>query len=98
MHKWLGMTMFPRSDTRTMRIDELKLMYAMVKRRKISPVKFMMNQWFEVFTLVGDVECSSLVTRIAQNLGLLNDALVSYIDEGRLYIVFLSCPYARKEK
>lgn len=28
MHKWLGMTMFPRSK------DELKLIYAMVKERK----------------------------------------------------------------
>ena len=37
---------------------------------------------------MGDVECTSLVTWIAQNLGLLNNALVSYIDEERLYIDF----------
>ena len=45
----------------------------------------MMNQWFEVFTLVGDVECSSLVTRIATNMGLLHTSLLSLI---RLYIDF----------
>ena len=33
MHKWLGMTLFPRNDTRTVRTDDLKLMYAMVKRK-----------------------------------------------------------------
>ena len=37
---------------------------------------------------MGDVECTSLVTQIAQNLGLLNNASVSYIDEERLYIDF----------
>jgi len=88
MHKWLAMTMFPRSSTRTVKIDELKLMYAMVKRRKISPVKFMMNQWLEVFTLVADVKCTSLVTRIATNMGLLYTSLLTLIIEPCLYIDF----------
>jgi hypothetical protein len=52
----------------------------MVKRRKVSPIKFMMNQWKEVFELKGDVECTSLVTSIAQNLGLLDNASISPID------------------
>ena len=84
MHKWLGMTLFPRNDTRTIRTDDLKLMYAMVKRKKVSPIKFMMNQWLKVFTLVGDVECPSLVTRIATNMGLMQRSFVSLITE---------CPY-----
>ena len=68
-------------------MDELKLLYAMVKRRKVSPVKFMMNQWKEVFELKGDVGCTSLVTRIAQNLGLLKNASLSYIEDiDRWYI------------
>ena len=72
--------MFPRPDIHTVRVDDLKLLFALVKRRKVSPINFMMHQWKEVFTLTGDVECSSLFTRIAQNLGLLNNALISYID------------------
>ena len=80
--------MFPGPDTRPMRIDDLKLLYAMVKRRKVSPVKFMIHHWLEFFTLTGDIECTSLVTRIAQNLGLLNNASVSYITKERLYIDF----------
>ena len=60
----------------------------MVKRRKVSPVKCIIHHWLEVFTLTGDVECISLVTRIAQNMGLLNNALVSYITEEPLYIDF----------
>ena len=78
MHKWLGFTLFPRNDFRTVRNDELKLLYAMVKRRKVSPVKFMMKQWKQIPDLKGDVGSTSLVTRIAKNLGLLKNASVAY--------------------
>ena len=86
MHKWLGFTLFPRLDFCTVRIYDLKLLYALVKRRKVSPIKFMMHQWKEVFTPTGDVECTSWVTRIARNLGLLDNALISYTE--RWYIDF----------
>ena len=86
MHKWIGCSLFPRLDFRTMWVDYLKLLYAMVKRRKVSPAKFMMNQWKDVFDLTGDVECSSLVTRIGQNLGLLSNASIFYIDMNRWYL------------
>ena len=74
MHKWLGFTLFPMPYFRMVRIDDLKLLYALIKRRKVSPVKFMMRHWLEVFSLTGDVECTSLVTWIAQNLGLMDNA------------------------
>jgi len=44
INKWLGFSLFTRNDFRTVRNDELKLLYAMVKRGKVSPVKFMMKQ------------------------------------------------------
>ena len=81
MHKWLEFSLFPRNDFHTVRVDELKLLYAMVKRRKVSPIKFMMKQWKEVFELKGDVSCTSLVTRIAQNLGLLENSSVAYLED-----------------
>ena len=80
MHKWIGFSLFPRPDFCTVRVDDLKLLYALVKRRKVSPVKFMMNQWKEDFKLKGDVECTSLVTHIAQNMGLLDNASISPMD------------------
>ena len=80
MHKWIGFSLFPRPDFCTVRVDDLKLLYAMVKRRKVSPVKFIMNQQKEVFELKGDIKCTSLVTRIAQNLGLLDNASITPID------------------
>ena len=86
--------MFPRNDTHTIRIDDLKLMYAMVKRKKVSPIKFMMNQWSEVFTLVGDVGCTSFVTQIATNMGLLQRSLLSLITEHP----YTEHPYVLKKK
>jgi hypothetical protein len=59
-------------------------MYAMVKRKKVSHVRFMMNQWLEVFTLVGDIECTSLGTQIATNM---QRSFLSLITE-RPYIDF----------
>ena len=80
MHKWLGFSLFPRNDFCTVRNDELKLLYAMVKRKKVSLVKFMMTQWAKIPGHKGDVGCTSLVTRIARNLGLLANASITYID------------------
>jgi len=51
MHKWLGFSLFPRSDFRTVRNDELKLLYAMIKRKKVSPIKFMMNHGHKFLVL-----------------------------------------------
>ena len=53
---------------------------------KVSPVKFMMTQWLEILSLKGYVGCTSLVTRIAKNLGLLENASVTYIDVPRWLI------------
>ena len=79
MHKWLGFSLFPRNNFRIVRNDELKLVYAMVKRKKVSPVKFMMAQWVEIPGLKGDVGCTSLVTRIARTLCLLANSSITYI-------------------
>ena len=38
------------------------------------------------FYLMGDVECTSLATRIARNLGLLSNASLSWIDTNRWYL------------
>lgn len=88
MHKWLGMTLFPRPNTRTIREDELKLLFAMVKHRKVSPVKFMIDQWLEAFILSRNIECTSLVTRIANDLDLMETARVEFISGGRPLISY----------
>jgi hypothetical protein len=86
MHKWVAITCFPREDVRIVRVDELRIIYAMVNRIKLSPVKFMVCQWLENFRMIEPVECTSLITRIAQSLGVLNWARISYISAPRLMI------------
>ena len=49
MHKWLALTYFPREDVRTIRIDELHILYAMVNKVKIAPVQEMVRQWLGNF-------------------------------------------------
>ena len=41
----------------------------------------MMRQWTEILELNGDVGRTSLVTCIAKNLGLLENASIAYIDD-----------------
>ena len=61
-------------------------LYAMVNKIKILHVKFTIHQWLENFHLVGPVECTSLITRIAQGLGVLNWAKFSYIEAPCFFI------------
>jgi hypothetical protein len=86
MQKWLGFSLFPRNNFHTVRNDELKLLYATVKRKKVSPMKFMMTQWKEIPDLKGDVGCTSLITHIARNQGLLENTSDTYIDTSRWII------------
>ena len=46
----------------------------------------MMTQLSKIPSLKGDVGCTSLVTRIARNLGLLANASITYIDSPRWII------------
>ena len=75
---------FPKDDVRTVRVDELHILYAMVNKIKIAPVQEMVRQWLENFRMSGPVECTSLVTRIATSLGVLNWAkFAQYYNLGR---------------
>ena len=83
MHKWVALTCFPRDDVRTIRMDALCILYAMVNIIKIAPVQKMVRQWLGNFRMVRPVECTSLVTRIATSLGVLNWAQITYISTPR---------------
>ena len=40
---------FPRDDVRTVRMDELRILYAMVNKIKIAPVQEMVANGLEIF-------------------------------------------------
>ncbi len=79
------MTLFPRGDIRPIRGDELIIMFAMVRKVKISPVKCMIRQWLESIMFSAPVECTSLITRIAKELGVVSDQ-IAFISAARPHI------------
>jgi hypothetical protein len=54
----------------------MQLIYAALKRKVVSPVKMLVVDWLSFPNLVGDVSCTSLITRIADDLGILGDATI----------------------
>ena len=38
MHRWLAVTLFPRNDLRTVRVDGMKIMYSMLNKTHISSI------------------------------------------------------------
>jgi hypothetical protein len=79
MHRWISMTLFARQDIRFVYHAELQILYAMLKNIKISPVKEMFKHRVETFKASTSISCTSLVTRIAANIGALDGQDVTYI-------------------
>jgi hypothetical protein len=80
MHKWLAITLFPRDDVRPVRNNEFTILYAMVNKIKVSPVKSMVKQWLMNFKITGPIEGTSLVTRIASSIGILDGNVIPFIE------------------
>ena len=86
MHKWVAITLFPRDDPRPVRNDELKILYAMVNKIRVSPARAMVKQWLTNFKMTGPTECTSLVTRIVSNMGILEGNPIPFIEDDRVLI------------
>ena len=50
----------------------------MLKKTKIAPVKEIFKHWLETFKASTSISCTSLVTRIAANIGALDGQDVTY--------------------
>ena len=55
-------------------MEELRLLYAMNHRIRVSPVKLLVAFWQGVFSRGGPFEFTSLITRIVDTMDLLNGA------------------------
>ena len=86
IHKWLTITLFPRDEDRPVHNDELIILYAMVNKIRISPMKAMIWQWLINFRMMGTIECTSLITHIASSIGALEGNSVPFIEGHRAYI------------
>jgi hypothetical protein len=61
----------------------------MVKRIKYTPVADIVNYFKNVHKMLGPIECTSMVTRIAMNLGCLEMANLSYTKGVYLFLVLI---------
>jgi hypothetical protein len=85
LHSWMSFTPFPMAELHSVTTAELKCLFAMVNRIKYSPVPDIVNYFTSVSKISGPIECTSLVTQIAMNLGY---SYLAYI-EGDAFLVLI---------
>jgi hypothetical protein len=88
LHRWMSFTLFPMVELCSIVTLELKYLFVMVNRIKYTPVADIVNFFKNVHKMLEPIECTSIVTRIALNLGCPEMANLSYI-EGDVPILFI---------
>jgi hypothetical protein len=69
LHRWMSFMLFPMVEMHSVTTPELKCLFAMVNRIKYTPVADIVDYFKNVHEMSGPIECTSMVTRIAMNLG-----------------------------
>jgi hypothetical protein len=80
--------LFPMLELRSVTTPELRSMFAMVHRIKYTHVADIVDYFKNVHKMLGPIECTSMVTWIAMNLGCPEMANLAYI-EGDLPVLDL---------
>jgi hypothetical protein len=69
LHRWMSFTLFPMAKSRSVITPEFKCLFVMVNMIKYTPLADIVDYFTNVSKISGPIECTSLVTRIAMNLG-----------------------------
>jgi hypothetical protein len=69
LDRWMPFTLFPMVELHFVTTAELKCLFAMVNKIKYTPVADIVDYITNVSKISGPIECTSLVTWIAMNLG-----------------------------
>jgi hypothetical protein len=69
LHRWMSFMLFPMAELHCIITAELKCLFATVNRIKYTPVADIVDYFTNVSKILGPIECTSLVTGIAMNLG-----------------------------
>jgi hypothetical protein len=82
------MTLFSRQDIGIAHNTEMQILYAMIKKFKIAPIKEIFKHWLELLKTfsTSSISCTSLITRIATGVGAMEHQEVEYILTPRLVI------------
>jgi hypothetical protein len=76
----MSFMLFPIVELHSIATPELKCMFAMVNRIKYTPVADIVDYFKNMHKMLGPIECTSMVTQIAMNLGCPNMANSAYIE------------------
>jgi hypothetical protein len=79
MHRWMSFTLFPMAELHSVTTPKLKCLFAMVNRIKYTPIADIIVYFKNVHKMSGPIECTSVVTQIALNLGCPKMANLAYI-------------------
>jgi hypothetical protein len=77
--RWMPFMLFPIVELHSVTTPELKCLFSMVKRIKYTRVADIIDYFKNVYKMSGPIECTSMVTRIAMNLGCPKMANMAYI-------------------
>jgi hypothetical protein len=84
LHRWMSFTLFPMAELHSVTTPELKCLFAMVNKIKYTLVADIVDYFTNVSKISGPIECTSLVTQIAMNLGYSD---LAYIEGVYLFLV-----------
>ena len=77
--KYLAMVVYSQADIRLSSSSELMCLFALAKKIRYSPVMGMVAHWQKMITSKSPFDITSLVTRIALYVGVLENAQVTYL-------------------
>jgi hypothetical protein len=100
LHRWMSFMLFPKVELRFVATPELKCLFTMVNRIKYTPIADIVDYFKNVHKISRPIECTSMVTRIAMNLGCPKMANLAY-NEGDVPIVGLNhfvCAHILREE
>jgi hypothetical protein len=69
LNRWMSFTLFPMAELRSVTPIKLKYLFAMVNMIKYTPICDIVDYLTNMSKISGPIECTSLVTQIAMNLG-----------------------------
>jgi hypothetical protein len=76
----MSFMLFPMAELHSITTSELKCLFAMENMIKYTPVADIVDYFKNVPKMLGPIECTSMVTRIAMNLGCPEMANLAYIE------------------
>jgi hypothetical protein len=80
LHRWMPFTLYPMAELHFVTTPKLKCLFAMVNRINYTPKADIVNYFKNMHKISGPIECISMVTRIAMNLGCPEMANLAYIE------------------